>query len=169
MASYLIEFLYLALMKMEFWVIGKTAERYLKDGCAIYEKRLKHYVKFETKEIPLSKNQKLPSNLLKIDEGKTILKLLKPDDFLILLDEKGKEYSSVAFSNFIQKLLNKGQKRVIFLVGGAFGFSNEIYDRAQAKLSLSQMTFSHQMIRLFFLEQVYRAMTILKNEKYHNE
>ena len=157
-------------MKVEFWVIGKTSESYLNNGIDIYSKRLNHYLKFEMVVIPDVKNPKnLDSSQLKSKEGELILKKLKNEDYLILLDEKGKEFTSVQFSKKLEKFQISGKKRVVFLVGGAFGFSPEIYQRANEKFSLSQMTFSHQMIRLFFLEQLYRAMTILRGEPYHNE
>ena len=157
-------------MKIEFWVIGKTNEKYLKEGIAIFEKRLRHYLPFEYKVWPdIKKAGKLKALQLKEKEGGYILKQLNNDDHLIILDERGKEFSSVSFAQHVEKLLQVPKKRVIFLVGGAFGFSSGIYERANAKLSLSKMTFSHQMIRLFFVEQLYRAMTILRNEPYHNE
>ena len=157
-------------MKVEFWVIGKTNETYLQRGMDNYSKRLTHYLKFVIEVIPDVKNPKnLSREQLKLKEGAFILKKLKSEDYLVLLDEKGKEYTSIQFSKRLEKFQISGKKRVIFLVGGAFGFSPEIYQRANEKLSVSQMTFSHQMIRLFFLEQLYRAMTILRGEPYHNE
>lgn len=157
-------------MKLELWLIGKTNEKYLSEGIALYEKRLKRYLPFQIEIIPDVKNAKnLPSTQLKIKEGELIHKRIKNEDFLILLDEKGDSLSSRDFANYLEKKLANSRKRIIFLVGGAFGFSKEIYSRANAKLSLSKMTFSHQMIRLFFLEQLYRAMTILRNEPYHND
>lgn len=157
-------------MKVEFWVVGKTSERYLQEGIFVYTKRLKHYLKFEMEIIPDIKNPKnLSVEKLKTKEGESILRKLKNEDYLVLLDEKGKELTSTKFSKQIEKYQISGKKRVIFLVGGAYGFSPEIYQRANEKLALSQMTFSHQMIRLFFFEQIYRAMTILRGEPYHNE
>jgi 23S rRNA (pseudouridine1915-N3)-methyltransferase len=157
-------------MKLEFWVIGKTAFDYLEEGIALYEKRLRNYVPFQFTVFPDIKNAKnMPSELLKSKEGELILNKLNSDDFLMLLDERGKQYSSVEFSTWIEQKLGSSHKRVVFLVGGAFGFSPDVYARANAQCSLSRMTFSHQMIRLFFIEQVYRAMTILKGEPYHNE
>jgi 23S rRNA (pseudouridine1915-N3)-methyltransferase len=157
-------------MKVEFWMIGKTAFSYLEEGMAVYEKRLKHYLPLNLEVMPDIKNAKnLSSQDLKAKEGALILKKLKDDDLLILLDEKGKEYSSLSFSTFIEKQLSAPKKRIVFQLGGAYGFSSEVYERADMKISLSKMTFSHQMIRLFFLEQLYRAMTILKGEPYHNK
>ena len=157
-------------MKIRLIVVGKTNANYLKTGESDYEERLKHYCKFEELIIPPIKNSgKLSKKDLKIKEGKLILKNIDPMDQLVLLDEKGKSFSSIDFSNFLNQKLLDSTKRLVFVVGGAFGFSEEIYKRADSKLSLSKMTFSHQMIRLIFKEQLYRAFTILKGEKYHHE
>jgi len=156
-------------MKVEFWVVGKTNEKYLKEGIDMYIKRLSHYLPFQMVVVPDVKSSKGINPIqLKDREGNSILQKLKSEDLLILLDEKGKSFDSVAFSRYLDQLLMRPGRRLIFLVGGAFGFSDAIYKRAQGKLSLSEMTFSHQMIRLFFAEQLYRAMTILRNEPYHN-
>lgn len=157
-------------MKVLFWVIGKTSEAYLQDGIDQYCKRLGHYLPFEYETIPDVRNAgKRPPEQLKASESQLILDRLKPDDYVILLDEKGKAFSSLEFSRYLDRCLQLPQRRLIFLVGGAFGFDEKLYQRANARLSLSTMTFSHQMVRLFFLEQLYRAMTILRNEPYHNE
>lgn len=157
-------------MKITFILVGKTEDEYIVKGVDTYERRLKHYITFETIIVPALKNtQALSSEQQKQKEGELIIKNLQTSDKLILLDEKGKEYSSVEFSNFIQQQMNSGIKNIVFAVGGPYGFSEEVYKRAQAKVSLSKMTFSHQMIRLFFVEQLYRAMTILKNEPYHHQ
>jgi len=157
-------------MKIELWYIGKTSFTYLKEGEALYEKRLKRYLPFQTNLIPDIKNAKnLRPDLLKTKEGEAVINKLKSDDYLILLDEKGKHFTSVEFSKFLEKQFHLGKKRIIFLIGGAFGFSEQLYQRANSKISLSKMTFSHQMIRIFALEQLYRAMTIMKNEPYHNQ
>jgi 23S rRNA (pseudouridine1915-N3)-methyltransferase len=135
-----------------------------------YEDRLRHYCKFEELLIPQIKNVgKLSSNDLKIKEGKLILKNIGSTDKVILLDEKGKSFSSIDFSNLLNQKLLDSTKKLVFVVGGAFGFSEEVYKKADSKISLSKMTFSHQMIRLIFKEQLYRAFTILKGEKYHHE
>ncbi|MFN7118270.1 MAG: 23S rRNA (pseudouridine(1915)-N(3))-methyltransferase RlmH [Saprospiraceae bacterium] len=156
-------------MKIELWAIGKTNEKYLEEGITIYLKRLKHYINFEFSVIPdIKQAGNLNALQLKNKEGETILARLKNEDFLILLDEKGDVYTSEAFADYIQQKLQISYKRIIFLIGGAYGFSEDLYVRANSKLSLSKMTFSHQMVRLFFVEQLYRAMTILKNEPYHN-
>jgi 23S rRNA (pseudouridine1915-N3)-methyltransferase len=156
-------------VKIEAWFIGKTSPAYLQIGLDDYAGRIKKYVPFETVIIPDIKDAgsyAARDRLLK--EGEKVLQKLIPQDYLILLDEGGKEFSSVQFSQFIEKELNKSYKKLIFLVGGAFGFSPELQQRANLKISLSKMTFSHQMVRLFFLEQIYRGFTILNNEPYHN-
>ena len=156
-------------MKIEAWFIGKTSPSYLQIGLDDYAGRIKKYVPFETVIIPDIKDAgsyAARDRLLK--EGEKVLQKLFPQDYLILLDEGGKEFSSVQFSQFIEKELNKSYKKLIFLVGGSFGFSSELQQRANLKISLSKMTFSHQMVRLFFLEQIYRGFTILNNEPYHN-
>lgn len=155
-------------MKIKLITIGKTDEAYLKEGINKYTSRLKHYISFEFKEIPdLKLGKKLNINLQKEAEGKEILKLISKSEFVVLLDEKGAEFDSVGFSQFIQKRLNTGMD-LTFVIGGPFGFSDEVYSFSNTKIALSQMTFSHQMVRLFFTEQIYRSFTILKGEKYHH-
>jgi len=157
-------------MKITFILNGKTEDDHIIKGVAVYEQRLKHYVSFETVVIPALKNTKaLSIDQQKQKEGELILKNIQTSDRLILLDENGKEYNSVGFANFIQQQMSSGIKNVVFVVGGPYGFSDEVYKRANAKFSLSKMTFSHQMVRLFFVEQLYRAMTILRNEPYHHQ
>lgn len=157
-------------MKVELWMIGKTNFAYLKEGIEIYEKRLTHYLSLDLKIIPDLKNTKnLKADQIKQKEGAQILGKLDKDDFLVLLDENGKEFSSIAFARYMENQFLSSRKRIIFLIGGAYGFSKDIYERSNNKMSLSKMTFSHQMVRLFFLEQLYRAMTILKGEPYHNQ
>lgn len=157
-------------MKAALWVIGNTSFPYLKEGTAIYEKRLKHYLPFDYTILPDIKNAKnLSKEQLKSKEGTTVLKKLEKGDWLILLDEGGKQFTSVKFANYLDSLLQQSHKRIVFLIGGAYGFSPKVYQRANAKISLSPMTFSHQMVRLFVLEQLYRAMTILRNQPYHHE
>lgn len=156
-------------MKITLILNGKTDDDYLIKGFSRYEQRLKRYISFETIVIPALKNTKaLSIEQQKQKEGELIFKNIQSSDRLILLDENGKEYSSVNFSDFIQQQMNSGIKNIVFVVGGPYGFSDEIYKRANGKISLSKMTFSHQMVRLFFVEQLYRAMTILKNEPYHH-
>ena len=157
-------------MKVEFWVVGKTNFDFLKPGISEFEKRIKRYIPFEVKvlaDIKVSKKE--PSKSLKQKEGKKILQDIKPNDYLVLLDERGKEFTSVQFAQWIERSLQHSSKRIIFQVGGAYGFSEDVYKRANAKITLSKMTFSHQLIRLIFLEQLYRAFAILNNEPYHNE
>lgn len=157
-------------MKVEFWVIGKTSFDYLDKGNDIYLNRIKHYVPFKMEVIPDIKNRKkLSTDQIKTKEGEVVLSKLNSGDFLILMDENGKHRTSVDFSDYLQGLLQQSYKRLIFLIGGAYGFSEEVYNRANTKMSLSKMTFSHQMVRVIFLEQFYRAMTIMKNEPYHHE
>jgi 23S rRNA (pseudouridine1915-N3)-methyltransferase len=157
-------------MKITLILNGKTEDDYIIKGFAVYEQRLKHYLSFETILIPALKNAKsLNFEQQKKKEAELILKNIQSSDKVILLDENGKEYDSVGFSDFIQQQMNSGIKNVVFVVGGPYGFSEEIYQRANGKISLSKMTFSHQMVRLFFAEQLYRAMTILKNEPYHHQ
>lgn len=156
-------------MKILFLVIGKTDESYLDTGILKYIKRLEHYVPFEMKIIPDIKNRKtLTEDQQKKAEGELILSNINIGDDLVLLDENGKTFSSVTFSQWIEKQMNIGSKRIIFVVGGPYGFSKEVYAKAKFKISLSEMTFSHQMIRLIFVEQLYRAFTIIKGEPYHH-
>lgn len=156
-------------MKITFLVTGKTNEKYLESGIDIFHKRLKHYINFEIITIPDLKNTKnLSTESQNQKEGELILNKLQNFDFVVLLDDKGKEYSSVDFSKFINKHQVNSTKHLVFVIGGAYGFSQDVYKRANAKFSLSKMTFSHQMVRLIFVEQLYRAYTILKGEPYHH-
>ena len=149
--------------------IGKTDNKQLQSLIEDYQKRLGHYIRFEFEILPDIKNVKHLSEAQQKDkEGDLILSKLQKSDVLILLDENGKQMDSVAFSGYLQKHMNSGIKTLIFVIGGPYGFSDGIYSRANGKLSLSKMTFSHQMVRLFFIEQLYRGFTILKNEPYHH-
>jgi 23S rRNA (pseudouridine1915-N3)-methyltransferase len=151
-------------------VIGKNDEAWLAQGISEYLKRLGHYLNFEIQVIPDLKNAKnLTTDTLKEKEGEIILDKFNNSDYVILLDDKGKQHSSSEFSSFLEKLMGSGYKRVVFVVGGAFGFSEKVYKRANNQLSLSKMTLTHQMVRLFFVEQLYRAMTIMRGERYHHE
>tara|TARA_Y100001954_G_scaffold82348_1_gene90495 strand:- start:22 stop:495 length:474 start_codon:yes stop_codon:yes gene_type:complete len=157
-------------MKIKLIVVGKTNAEYLLEGEKEYERRLKHYTKFEEIIITDVKQAgKLSESEHKKKEGQLILAKLENSDHVILLDDKGKSYSSVEFANFLQQKMNSSLKSLVFVVGGAFGFSDELYQRAYSKLSLSKMTFSHQMVRLIFKEQLYRGFSILRGEKYHHE
>ena len=157
-------------MKICCWFIGKTADKYLREGTEIYAKRLGRYLPFEREILPdIKGGGKLSPEQLKLREGELVLSRLKPEDGLILLDERGKDFTSVQLAHWLDRQLQQPYRRLIFLVGGAYGFDAAVYQRANAQWSLSKLTFSHQMIRLFVLEQLYRAMTILRNEPYHNE
>ncbi len=156
-------------MKINLFAVGKTDDAHLQRLIDTYCRRLGHYVNFELQIIPDIKNAKnLSEAQQKKAEGELILKKVEKSDFLVLLDEKGKQYDSIGFSDFLQKKMNSGIKNLIFVIGGPYGFSEEVYQRANGKLSLSPMTFSHQMVRLFFIEQLYRGFTILRNEPYHH-
>jgi len=157
-------------MKIKLLAIGKTDDKNLQILIQNYEKRLKHYIKFELEIIPDLKNVKsLSESEQKEKEGVLILKRINSTDQLILLDEKGAMNTSKEFSKFMQKKMNSGIKQMVMVIGGPYGFSEAVYKKSQGKISLSKMTFSHQMIRLFIVEQIYRAFTILKNEPYHHE
>ena len=157
-------------MKIVLLTVGKTSEKYLIDGVALYQKRLKHYTQFEMLEILSIKNARNFSNYeLMKKEGELILKQLQISDHLVLLDDKGKDFTSLKFSEKLQNWMLSGKKRLVFVVGGAYGFSEKVYARGNERISLSKMTFSHQMVRLFFVEQIYRGYTILNNEPYHHQ
>ncbi|MDX1278907.1 23S rRNA (pseudouridine(1915)-N(3))-methyltransferase RlmH [Oceanihabitans sediminis] len=156
-------------MTIKLLAIGKTDNKQLQSLINDYTKRLGHYIKFELEIIPdLKKVKNLSEAQQKQKEGELILAKLNNTDVLILLDENGKQMDSVGFSNYLQKHMNSGIKQLVFVIGGPYGFSEEVYSKAQGKLSLSKMTFSHQMVRLFVIEQIYRGFTILKNEPYHH-
>lgn len=157
-------------MNIKLIAIGKTDSAALQQLISTYEKRLVRYINFELQLLPDIKNSKsLTEELQKIKEGEFILSNVESSHYLILLDERGKEYTSVAFADELQKKMNTSIKQLTFVIGGPYGFSQEVYNRANGKLSLSKLTFSHQMIRLFFIEQLYRAFTILRNEPYHHQ
>ncbi|WP_370480212.1 23S rRNA (pseudouridine(1915)-N(3))-methyltransferase RlmH [Tamlana flava] len=156
-------------MTIKLIAIGKTDNKLLTSLIDDYQKRLGFYVKFDFEIIPDVKNAKnLSEEQQKQKEGNLILSKLNTTDTLVLLDEQGKQFNSVAFSNYLQKHMNSGIKQLVFVIGGPYGFSDGVYKKADGKLSLSKMTFSHQMIRLFFIEQLYRGFTILRNEPYHH-
>lgn len=156
-------------MEIRLIQFGKTSEKYLQEGIAIYEKRLQHYTKYSVITLPEG-TKKHPNNiqLAKQVEAELLQKNIESSDVTLLLDEKGKHYTSVEFANQLENYQLNAVKRVNFVIGGAYGFTPEAYALASATLSFSKMTFSHQMIRLFFSEQLYRAFTIINNEKYHN-
>jgi 23S rRNA (pseudouridine1915-N3)-methyltransferase len=156
-------------MQIKLLAIGKTDNKQLQTLIDDYQKRLGHYIKFSFDIIPDIKNVKnLSEKQQKQKEGELILNKVSNSDVLILLDENGKQLDSVGFSNYLQKHMNSGIKQIIFVIGGPYGFSEDVYNKAQGKLSLSKMTFSHQMVRLFIIEQLYRGFTILRNEPYHH-
>jgi 23S rRNA (pseudouridine1915-N3)-methyltransferase len=156
-------------MKICLLIIGKTDEAYLQKGIEIFIKRIPHYISFEMKIIPDLKNSKnLNEEQQKEKEGELILQQFTSSDEIFLLDEQGIEVSSVEFARFLEKKMISGIKRLVIVIGGPYGFSGSVYSRANGKLSLSKMTFSHQLVRLIFAEQLYRAMTILKGEPYHH-
>jgi len=157
-------------MKITLLVIGKTDEEYLRKGLEIFTGRIPHYILFEMKIIADIKNSKnLSEEQQKEKEGELILQQVQGSDELFLLDENGTELTSVEFARFLEKKMISGIKRLVFVIGGPYGFAKSVYARANGKVSLSKMTFSHQMVRLIFTEQLYRALTILKGEPYHHQ
>ena len=156
-------------MKILFLVVGKTNGKYINEAIDDYKSRLKFYIPFEMEIIPELKNTKsLSFDQQKEKEAELIMKSLQGGDHIVLLDERGKEFTSPQFGAYIEKKMNTVNKRLVFIIGGPYGFSQKIYDLASEKIALSKMTFSHQMVRLFFIEQLYRAFTIINNEPYHH-
>ncbi|QJB31110.1 23S rRNA (pseudouridine(1915)-N(3))-methyltransferase RlmH [Chitinophaga oryzae] len=157
-------------MKIQLWSIGKEHDPYIREGMAVFQKRLQHYVDFEVKLIPTVKQAaSLSVPELKKQEAKIILDLLQPTDYLLALDERGKMMTTVQFSEFLQQRTNAGTRQLIILIGGAFGIDQSVLQRSQLQLSLSPLTFPHQLVRLIFTEQLYRAYTVLNREKYHHQ
>lgn len=157
-------------MKFCLLTIGKTTSDILAKGIADYTARVNRYVGFELIQLPdLKSTRGLTEQQQKEKEGEMIIGALQPSDMVVLLDEKGKEYTSREFAALQATMMNRGVKRLVYVVGGPYGFAPRVYDRADAKISLSKMTFSHEMVRLFFVEQLYRAMTILRGEPYHHD
>lgn len=157
-------------MKITLLTVGKTDVRWVRDGLELYSSRLMHYIPFQVVEIPELKNvSALTREQIKQKEGESVLKVLRLSDEVILLDEHGREFSSVEFARNIEDRIARGGRDLVFVIGGAYGFSKDVYDRASMKISLSRMTFSHQMVRTIFAEQLYRAFTIIKGEPYHHE
>jgi 23S rRNA (pseudouridine1915-N3)-methyltransferase len=157
-------------MKIKLVVIGKTEEDYLRKGIEEYETRIQRYVSYESIQIPaIRTTSQMPPSIAKTKEAEKLLKYVSPSDFVVLLDERGGEMRSVEFAAFLGTRFNSGAKTLLFLVGGPFGVDDTVKKRANFTFSLSKLTFSHQMVRLFFAEQLYRALTILKNESYHHE
>ena len=157
-------------MKITLLTVGKTDKDWVKAGLDIYVSRLKHYIPFSVVEIPELKNvSALSKEQIKTREGELILKNVRPTDDLILMDEKGKQYTSMELAKVLQDKISYVGKDIVFVIGGAYGFSEAVYNRADSKISLSKMTFSHQMVRAIFAEQIYRAFTIMRGEPYHHE
>lgn len=157
-------------MKITLLTVGKTDVKWVKEGLDLYVSRLSHYAPFQVREIPELKNvSALDREQIKVREGELILKSLRPSDEVVLLDEGGRELRSVEFASWLEERFSRGSRDIIFVIGGAYGFSKEVYARADSKLSLSKMTFSHQMVRTIFAEQLYRAFTIMRGEPYHHE
>lgn len=157
-------------MKLVLLVIGRTRSDYLQTGIDTYAGRISRYMPFEIKTLPDVKSTRaLTEQQQKEKEGSMMAEAFQPGDRVILLDERGKEYTSREFAGFIYRSMSQSVKRLVFVVGGPYGFSQAVYDRADGKISLSRMTFSHEMVRLFFAEQIYRAMTILRGEPYHHD
>ena len=150
--------------------VGKTRIAFAAEGIKEYSRRLARYVPFVVSELPdVRSTRAMTEELQKEREGTMILDKISPADFVVLLDERGRQFSSVEFASYMEKLMGSGRKRMVFVIGGPYGFSEDVYARADAKLSLSRMTFNHEMVRMFFVEQIYRAMTILRGEPYHHE
>ena len=157
-------------MKITLLTVGKTDVKWVKEGLDLYVSRLSHYAPFQVREIPELKNvSALDREQIKVREGELILKPLRPSDEVVLLDEGGRELRSVEFASWLEERFSRGSRDIVFVIGGAYGFSKEVYARADSKLSLSKMTFSHQMVRTIFAEQLYRAFTIMRGEPYHHE
>lgn len=157
-------------MKITLLTTGKTDIQWVREGMKIYISRLGHYINFSVTEIPELKNaSSLGKEQVKTKEGELILKAIKPSDDVILLDEHGKEYSSVEWARALERRISNSGRDMVFVIGGAYGFSGQVYDRSNGLVSLSKMTFSHQMVRVIFIEQLYRAFTIMKGEPYHHE
>lgn len=158
------------IMKITLLTVGKTDIRWVREGLEIYISRLKHYIPFSLTEIPELKNaSSLSKDQIKTREGELILKSIKPSDEVILLDEHGKEYTSMEWARNMEKRMSGSGRDMVFVIGGAYGFSDDVYSRCDGKVSLSKMTFSHQMVRTIFAEQLYRAFTIIRGEPYHHE
>lgn len=157
-------------MKITLLSVGKTDKDWVRQGLDIYVSRLKHYIPFSVVEIPELKNaSSLSKEQIKTREGELILKNVRPTDDVILMDERGRQYSSIEFAKVLQDKISYIGKDIVFVIGGAYGFSDDVYKRADSRISLSRMTFSHQMVRAIFAEQIYRAFTIMRGEPYHHE
>lgn len=157
-------------MEFVLLTVGRTRMKFVEDGINEYRGRMQRYTPFSIAELPDIKDAKsLTEDIQKQKEGVLIIQRILPSDYVILLDERGRDFSSLQFAEYVQKIMASGRKRTVFVIGGPYGFSKEVYERADAKISLSRMTFNHEMVRMFFVEQLYRAMTILRHEPYHHE
>ncbi|MCE5345468.1 MAG: 23S rRNA (pseudouridine(1915)-N(3))-methyltransferase RlmH [Bacteroidales bacterium] len=157
-------------MKIVLLQTGKTTDKHISEVADLYTSRIKKYSAFEIITLPELKNTKnIPVNEQKIKEGKKVIQSVSTDDYVVLLDERGKEFRTIELSGWIEKIFMTSRKRIVFVIGGPWGFSEEVYERADFRISLSKMTFPHQLVRLLFLEQLYRAFTIIKGEPYHHE
>jgi 23S rRNA (pseudouridine1915-N3)-methyltransferase len=157
-------------MKIALLQVGKTSEKYLTDGINTFKERVRKYNAFEIFTIPdIKGTRNMPAREQKARESEKILQFFKEDDYIVILDNKGKEFSTIEFSSWLEKMFMSQKKRIVFVVGGAWGFSDEIYGKADLCISLSRLTFSHQMVRLLFLEQLYRVFTVIKGDPYHHE
>jgi 23S rRNA (pseudouridine1915-N3)-methyltransferase len=157
-------------MKIQLWVVGKTTRDFVEHGLNTFCERIRHYLPFEIQVVPDLKNTKnLSAEQVKEKEGDSLLKRIRPEDFVVLLDEHGREFSSLQFAEYLERKLHTVPKSLIFIIGGPYGFSQKVRAAAQETLALSQMTFPHQLVRLIFAEQLYRALTILGGEPYHHE
>jgi 23S rRNA (pseudouridine1915-N3)-methyltransferase len=157
-------------MKLTLVQTGKTVETYIREAVAVYEKRIAKYARFETLTLPDIRNAKnMPPSVLKEKEGEKMLEVMRPDDMVILLDDKGKEFTTLQFASFLTERMMSSKKRILFVIGGAWGFDEKVYERADHKMSLSRLTFSHQLVRLLFAEQLYRALTVIAGDPYHHE
>ncbi len=157
-------------MKLALLQTGKTDEPYIREGIAGYEKRISRYARYESLTLPDIRNAKsMPSQVLREKEAHQMLEVFRPDDMIILLDDKGKEFTTLQLAAFLTEKMMSSKKRLLFVIGGAWGFHSSVYDRADFRLSLSQLTFSHQLVRLLFTEQLYRALTVIAGDPYHHE
>ncbi len=155
-------------MKITLLTIGQTDKGYIQEGINTYDSRLKHYCNFSQVDISINKLNFKEQHTQKSKEAELILKQIKPNDIVVVLDELGTEYTSIKFASFLSQQMNQSTQNLIFIIGGAYGFDQSIYDRANYKIALSKMTFPHQLIRVIFTEQLYRAFTIIRNEQYHH-
>jgi 23S rRNA (pseudouridine1915-N3)-methyltransferase len=157
-------------MKVVLLQTGKTSEKYISDGAEIFVNRIKKYIPFDIHTLPdLRNNRNMPLQEQRIKEGEKMISYFGSDDFVIALDENGREFTTIEFSEWLEKIFMLPKKRVVFVIGGPFGISDEVFKRAEARISLSKLTFSHQMVRLLFLEQLYRVLTIIKGDPYHHQ